>query len=92
MNVGDVKKVVIESDDAYGPRVEELCFNVPVDRLPEGVTEGTALQVMTPQGPAIAKVVKIEEGNAIVDHNHQLAGQRLTFEIEVINIEENVEA
>jgi len=92
MSVGDSKKVVIEAEDAYGTYVEDLCFTVPTDRLPEGVTVGTALQVMTPQGPSVAKVLQIDEGNAIVDHNHQLAGQRLTFDIEVMSIEVPVEA
>lgn len=92
MAVGDSKKVVIESEDAYGDYVEELCFTVPLGNLPEGVTEGTVLQVMTPNGPAFAKVVELNENDAKVDHNHMLAGKRLTFEIEVVNIEEVVEA
>jgi FKBP-type peptidyl-prolyl cis-trans isomerase 2 len=92
MSVGDSKKIVIESEDAYGEYVEELCFTVPLGNLPEGVQEGTTLQVMTPNGPALAKVVEINETEAKVDHNHMLAGERLTFDIEVVNIEETVEA
>lgn len=92
MAIGESKEIIIESADAYGEYMEELVFDVPAERLPEGIEEGTVLQLMTPNGPALAKVKSINEGTAKLDHNHMLAGERLTFNIEVVNIEATVEA
>ena len=38
--------------------------------------------------PLLAKVTEITETTVTLDHNHPLAGKDLTFEIELINIEE----
>ena len=59
-----------------------------MERLPEGTEVGTQLQLMTPQGPMVAKVASISEDNqtAMIDHNHPLAGQQLTFELELVGI------
>ena len=87
MNVGETKTFSIEVDEAYGPREEDLIVEVPMDRLPEGVEEGFTLQMMTPQGPALATVSSINEDRTVakIDHNHPLAGQRLTFEVEILD-------
>jgi len=88
MSIGETKKIAIKPEDAYGPYVEELCFDVEVGRLPEGVQVGTSLQVNTPNGPAYALVTEINDGIAKVDHNHMLAGKEITFEVEVLEIAE----
>jgi|688.fasta_scaffold1008516_1 peptidylprolyl isomerase len=87
LNIGDTKTFSIEVDEAYGPREEDLIVSVPMDRLPEGVEEGFTLQMMTPQGPALATVASINEDRTVaqIDHNHPLAGQRLTFEVEILD-------
>lgn len=86
MSIGDSKTFSIEVDEAYGAREEDLIVEVPMDRLPEGVEEGFTLQMMTPQGPALATVSSINEDRTIakIDHNHPLAGQRLTFAVEIL--------
>jgi peptidylprolyl isomerase len=91
---GETKKIVIESTDAYGDRDENLIFEVEVARLPAGIETGSQLQLMTPQGPMIAVVSEISENGqmAKIDHNHPLAGQRLNFELEILNVETTVEA
>lgn len=86
MKVGDLKTFSIEVNEAYGPHEENLISKVPMNRLPEGVEEGFTLQIMTPDGPALAMVKSIDEDRtiAIIDHNHPLAGQRLTFAVEIL--------
>lgn len=88
MTVGETKSITIPVDNAYGPYDDSLVMPAPMDRLPEGTEVGTQLQLMTPQGPMVAKVASISEDNqtAMIDHNHPLAGQQLTFELELVGI------
>ena len=83
MAVGDKKEVRLEPDDAYGERTDERVISVPKDQAPEGLEVGQ--QVMLGQAPAT--VVEINDEGVTVDANHPLAGQALTFEIELVGVE-----
>ncbi len=80
--VGDKVEVRLDADDAYGERTEERVITVPKDQAPEGLEVGQ--QVMLGQAPAT--VVEITDESVVVDANHPLAGQALTFEIELVSI------
>lgn len=90
---GDTVNVTIEPEDAYGNHEVHLVVPVPLDRMPQGITEGAVLQTMTEQGPAIVTVRNIDTQYkfALVDHNHPLAGKQLTFDIEIVDVAEAVE-
>lgn len=78
MKAGEEKTITIAPADAYGEVREDLLVSVSLDKLPQGVKEGS--QLVTDGGMPV-KVVKIGGGNATVDFNHPLAGQSLTFKI-----------
>jgi peptidylprolyl isomerase len=84
MKVGDVKTVTLEPADAYGPVDPEAIQEVPLEDLPEGIEVGTQLQ--TGDG-RVVEVVEVRETTALVDFNHPLAGETLTFEIEMVSIQ-----
>ena len=84
MTVGEVKTVRIEATDAYGEPNEEFRQEMPLADLPEGVAEGDVLS--TPQGQQVT-VIEITGDAAVLDFNHPLAGEALTFEIEVVTID-----
>lgn len=86
LNQGDKKTIELESDEAYGPIREELINSVPVDKLPEGVQVGSMLQAMTEQGPINVVVTELGETEAVVDANHPLAGKKLIFDLEVVEV------
>ena len=89
MKVNEKKTLVIPSEEAYGEARKELIQEVPNDKLPPEIKPevGMGLVSTTPEGQEIQLVVKEVKDNAIVvDGNHPLAGQELTFEIEVIDI------
>jgi FKBP-type peptidyl-prolyl cis-trans isomerase 2 len=44
------------------------------------------LQGNSPQGPVNVKVVEINEETVTLDGNHPLAGKKLIFEIEVVEV------
>jgi FKBP-type peptidyl-prolyl cis-trans isomerase SlpA len=89
MKVNEKKTLVIPSDQAYGEPRKELVQEVPKDKLPEEIKPeiGMGLVSTTPDGNEIQLVVKeIKDDAIVVDGNHPLAGQELTFDIELIEI------
>lgn len=90
MSVGEKKTSRMEPGDAYGDRNEELVFNVRRDQIPEveEVEVGHMLQVGFPDGSSSAVQVAAMEGDSVqLDANHPLAGQALTFELELVSID-----
>jgi peptidylprolyl isomerase len=89
MTVGDSKSVRIEADDAYGPRHEQLIQQVERSVLPDDLNPetGMALQSSSPDGQvAQFMVTEVTDETITVDANHPLAGQALSFDIELVDI------
>lgn len=89
MQVGQVKTVTIPAEKAYGPHDDEMVMSVPRDQLPDNLTPvvGQRLQMQSPDGrTAVVIVSDISETTVTLDANHPLAGQDLTFEIELVEI------
>ncbi len=83
MKVGEVKVVRIEPAEAYGEINPDLLQTIVLADLPDGVQVGDPLSTSTGQQ---AVVVEITDETAVVDFNHPLAGQALTFELEMVAI------
>jgi|TARA_R110000803_G_scaffold149587_3_gene215009 peptidylprolyl isomerase len=86
LNAGDKKTIELEPEQAYGPVREELVNEVPKENLPEGVEVGSTLQAQTEQGPVMVRVVELNETIGKVDANHPLAGKKLIFDLEVVEV------
>ena len=86
MQVGDKKTLEIEPDQAYGSRNEELIIEIEKTKVPENVEVGMMLQTFGPMGPSIVKVIDIKDEAVVIDANHPLAGEKLTFELELMGI------
>ena len=89
MAVGESKSVTIPPDEAYGQRHEQLVQQVPRTTLPEDMEPavGMQLQSKSPDGQVMNLVVtEIVDDSITVDANHPLAGQTLTFAIELVEI------
>jgi len=82
MAVGETVTVRMEPAEAYGERDESLILEFPRSEAPEGLVVGD--QVSVSGRPAV--VVEITDEIVRIDANHRLAGQALTFEIEVVSI------
>jgi peptidylprolyl isomerase len=88
MSVGDRKTEIIPCDRAYGPRKPELIFQVARARIPPDMAfeMGQQLQFPSPTGePVVAMVIDITPEAIILDANHPLAGEDLTFEIQLVS-------
>jgi peptidylprolyl isomerase len=89
MTVGDSKTIKIAAADAYGEHREELVVKIENERVPEEIDpmEGLPLQLKTPDGGIVnAVVTAVEKDHIVLDANHPLAGQDLTFDIELLEI------
>lgn len=96
LEVGGKTTVTIPCDEAYGARQDEMVSNVPLEFFGEEKPEvGWMLQLQSPEGQIMpATVVAVTDEEATLDLNHPLAGQDLTFVIELVEIvpEEEVAA
>lgn len=87
---GEKTTVVIPAEEAYGPRYDEAIQVVPVDAFGEGAPEiGAMITVIADDDSRMsATVTAISEDmvDVTLDFNHPLAGEELTFEIELVEI------
>ena len=86
--IKDEFSVTVEPEDAYGVRNEKNVQRVPLKRL-KGigkVSVGQVLNLQTNNGQVQVTVLKVGRFNVDVDGNHPLAGQQLTFEVEITDI------
>jgi len=90
MSVGESKNVRLEPEEAYGPRHDQLVQEVERNVLPDDLDpkEGMALQSQSPEGQVMQLMVTaVSETTITLDANHPLAGQALSFEIELVDID-----
>jgi len=90
MIVGDTKTVMVPSAEAYGPHFAERVIEVDHGQFAEGVVPEIGMQLQSNGGdgqpPMVATVTEVTEDKVILDANHPLAGQDLTFEIELLEL------
>jgi peptidylprolyl isomerase len=89
MAVGDKKTIHIPAAEAYGERREDLVMQFDRSQLPEDLKPevGMGLQMQGPQGqPVPVTVTEVGDDNITIDANHQLAGQNLNFDLELIEV------
>ncbi|GAB4261237.1 MAG: peptidylprolyl isomerase [Deferrisomatales bacterium] len=90
MEPGERKTVTIAAADAYGPSDPELVVQVERQDLPEGLDPhvGQQLQVTRPDGVRVPVLVtEVSDASITIDANHPLAGEDLTFEITLVQIQ-----
>ncbi|HHP0466845.1 TPA: peptidylprolyl isomerase [Vibrio harveyi] len=83
---GDKFSVTVAPEDAYGDHNDALVQRVPADVF-QGVDQieaGMRFLADTDQGPIPVEVTEVDGDEVVVDGNHMLAGQTLTFEVEVM--------
>ena len=86
MAIGDVVTVRIPPEDAYGEVDPELIFSVPIEEAPGDVVVGMEVLIggITPGVVTAVTATEVE-----IDTNHRFAGQALTFEVELLSIDQS---
>ena len=83
LSVGESTTFRLEPGDAYGEARDDLVFEVPQANAPDGLTAGDSVQLATGQP---ATVLAVSEQTVKIDANHPLAGQALTFSVELMSV------
>lgn len=89
MAPGDNKTVTIGADEAYGPRRDELVHKVEREQIPDEVDceVGSLLQATAPDGSVLRlQVIESDAESVTLDANHPLAGEDLTFDLEMVEV------
>jgi FKBP-type peptidyl-prolyl cis-trans isomerase SlyD len=86
---GDKKKVTVQPAEGYGEIDPNLKLTVKRTQFPQDaeLEEGMQFETHTPDGHSIVFTVEAVEGDEVtIDGNHPLAGETLTFDVEVLNV------
>jgi len=89
MSPGEAKTAEILAEQAYGPYQEDKVVEVSRDRFPPHLELqiGTVLRMRKAGGEKIRRIVTtVSETSVTLDANHPLAGEELTFDLELIEI------
>jgi peptidylprolyl isomerase len=89
MDTGEQRTTVIPAVQAYGARDEHLVIEMDKSRLPEDLDleVDDRLQVRRTDGQIMdVTVTAITNAGVTLDGNHFLAGQDLTFDIELVEV------
>lgn len=87
---GERVQVTVPPETGYGVRDDSLVLSVERDKFSqfEDLQEGVRFRMETPDGPMVFTVVKIGDGEVLVDGNHPLAGMTLNFDITIQSVRE----
>lgn len=88
MEPGEARTVTIPAERAYGPYQPELMFTVDRTDFPEEIEPeaGQKLRVRYGDKVAIVRVAAVSDDQVTIDANHPLAGENVTFELELLEI------
>jgi FKBP-type peptidyl-prolyl cis-trans isomerase SlyD len=88
LSAGDSKQVTVEAVDGYGERQESLVQAVPKQLMAgvENLAVGIQLRASTDGGEQTVTVTAIDEDTVTVDGNHPMAGRRLSFAIDIVEV------
>ena len=89
METGQKKTVTIPAEEAYGLRHEELMASVELTQFPEDAQPeiGQQYEMQRDDGETfVMTVTDISESEVTMDANHPLAGEDLTFDLELVEI------
>jgi FKBP-type peptidyl-prolyl cis-trans isomerase SlyD len=90
---GEKINVTVVPEEAYGIRDEKLVREIPRDAFKEepDLKPGMRFQSKTDGGTEVFTVSTVTDDVVTVDGNHPLAGEALTFDVEVTEIREATE-
>ena len=89
LSVGESRRVEIEPEEGYGPHRPALVARLPREsaQFPSEPQVGANFIMPLPDGQQLeVAVTNIDETHITIDGNHPLAGKKLVFDIELIEI------
>ncbi len=89
MAVGESKRIVLEAEEAFGEYDPRGRLAIPREQFPPDLDliPNTELYLRDSAGnPVPAYIVSVTDTEVVLDLNHPLAGERLTFDVTVRNV------
>jgi len=89
MAPGEKKTVTIPAEDAFGEYDEEEVFSISREQLTGDIVPEVGMELELTgddDEPVEVTVVEVTEDTLTVDANHPLAGEDITYEIELLEI------
>lgn len=90
LEIGEARETRIAVTDAYGEHRGDLLIDLPREQVPSelAIEPGMRLELRQSDGQTMpVTVAAVDEESVTLDANHPLAGQPLTFEIELVAIQ-----
>ena len=88
MVAGETKTITIEPEMAYGNVNPAAVQEIQKTQFPDDFEfqVGATVHGQGPQGPIVAKILAENADTVQLDFNHPLAGETLTFEVEMVEV------
>ncbi len=89
MQIGEKKTVILTPEQAYGDRYDDLVIEVPLSDMPANLEleVGDELEITGEENePMLVVVADMTEEIVTLDGNAPLAGEYLTFELELLAV------
>jgi FKBP-type peptidyl-prolyl cis-trans isomerase SlyD len=87
---GTKKSLTLKPEDAFGLRDPNAVLEVLRDEFPDDVAEGDVFDAeeddARPGAVVLLRVLEVTPQSVILDRNHPLAGQRVRFDVEVLEV------
>ncbi|MCP4570858.1 MAG: peptidylprolyl isomerase [bacterium] len=89
MEIGETKTINLPCAEAYGEHRDEMLGAVPRSSMPEDIELeiGMVLSMESEQGAMPVRVMGFDDEKVDLDANHPLAGEDLTFELTLVEVE-----
>ena len=94
LRVDDSREITLSPEEAYGHVNPAEFRSVDIQSVPEAARRsGTLVEVAEPgSSTRIARVHEVSADHIVLDFNHKLAGERLTFRVRILGIEASAES
>jgi len=89
MNTGESKTTTVPVDQAYGPRRQDMIITMERSQLPTDLNPNVGQRLELTQmdnRSVLVTVTGISDTTLTLDANHPLAGKKLIFDIELVEI------
>ncbi|MFB6136641.1 MAG: peptidylprolyl isomerase [Halobacteriaceae archaeon] len=89
MEEGDSASISVPPESGYGERTEERVVEYDRAEMDEALGDEQPREGMhvRGQGGQVGEIVAVDEESVAIDFNHELAGETLTFDVEILDVE-----
>jgi FKBP-type peptidyl-prolyl cis-trans isomerase SlyD len=86
--VGDRFRVSVDPEGGYGDRDETLVQTISREEFPpdQELEPGMQFHAKSEDGSQLITILEVDDKDITIDTNHPLAGERLTFDIEILEV------